>query len=86
VRALERSLGVIAGVAASWLGSPDTGAVAGKGNFLKFSAAHGRALLTEGLDGEFVAACGLDDEFGDALGIAIGADRFRSRQGRRSRD
>jgi hypothetical protein len=30
--------------------------------------------FTEGLDGEFVAACGLDDEFGDASVLPIGAD------------
>lgn len=57
----------------------DSGAVAGKGNFAP--GAVGRVTFAEGLDGEFVA-CGLDDEFGDASGIAIGVDPGSDEVGR----
>lgn len=62
------------------VGIAHIGAVARKSNFTP--GAVGGATFTEGLDGEFVAACGLDDDFGDASGIAIGVDPGSDEVGR----
>ena len=64
------------------VGIAHIGAVAGKGNFAP--GAIGGVTFAESLDSEFVAACGLDDDFGDASGIAIGVDPGSDEVGRGS--
>ena len=71
---------VVVGGGGFVVGIVDIGAVARKGNFTPDAV--GGATLTEGLDGEFVAASGFDDDFGDASGIAIGVDPGSDEVGR----